>query len=225
MKRVLIYGDSNSWGYLDDASGIRAPLRWPVVMQSCLAEAGNPVELIEECLPGRTSDIDDPQEGPHMNGHTPLKSILLSHQPLDLVLIMLGTNDFKLRFQKTTEDIATSLIRLAQEVQSITAGRGGWHAQNCPQPLLICPPKIGDRADDTSWPRYAEWQRAVSKSTQLPHLLATKAAMAGLKIIDGNDGAQSSDRDPIHWSSDTHLSFGRFMAAEIAYILSRDEGS
>ena len=223
MKRVLIYGDSNSWGYLDDASGIRAPLRWPVIMQSCLAETGHPSELIEECLPGRTSDRDDPQEGPHMNGHTPLKAILLSHQPLDLVLIMLGTNDFKLRFKKTADDIATSLIQLAQEVKGITAGRGGWHAQNCPKPVLICPPKIGGRADDMSWPRYAEWQQAVSKSAQLSHLLTTKAAMAGLTVIDANDGAQSSDRDPIHWSSETHLSFGRFMASEITDILSRDE--
>ena len=79
--RILIYGDSNSWGYLDDGSGARHPARWPVVMAGDLASRGTEVEVIEECLPGRTSNVDDPQEGAVFNGATPLAAILLSHQP------------------------------------------------------------------------------------------------------------------------------------------------
>ena len=57
--RILVYGDSNSWGYLDDGSGQRYENRWPVVMAGELVARGMPVELVEECLPGRTTSADD----------------------------------------------------------------------------------------------------------------------------------------------------------------------
>ncbi|MEE3025708.1 MAG: arylesterase, partial [Pseudomonadota bacterium] len=75
--RILVYGDSNSWGYLDDGSGLRFADRWPVSMARRLTAAGQDVELIEECLPGRTTNVDDPQEGAWCNGLTPLEAILL----------------------------------------------------------------------------------------------------------------------------------------------------
>ena len=96
--RILVYGDSNSWGYLDDGSGQRFADRWPVSMAQALTAAGQHVELVEECLPGRTTNVDDPQEGAWCNGLTPFEAILLSQQPLDRILIMLGTNDLKHRF-------------------------------------------------------------------------------------------------------------------------------
>ena len=91
--RILVYGDSNSWGYLDDGSGTRHPERWPVMMARHLRQTGIAAELVEECLPGRTTNLDDPQKGAWCNGRTPLRAILLSQQPLDHVLLMLGTND------------------------------------------------------------------------------------------------------------------------------------
>ena len=95
--RILVYGDSNSWGYLDDGSGRRYENRWPVVMANALTSHGTAVELVEECLPGRTTSTDD-AESPNgdpalLNGTGPLATILLSQQPLDHIILMLGTND------------------------------------------------------------------------------------------------------------------------------------
>ena len=94
--RILVYGDSNSWGYLDDGSGQRYENRWPVVMAGELAARGMPVELVEECLPGRTTSTDD-AESPNgdpalLNGTGPLAAILLSQQPLADIILLLGTN-------------------------------------------------------------------------------------------------------------------------------------
>jgi len=88
--RILVYGDSNSWGYLDDGSGQRYENRWPLVMAGELAARGMPVELVEECLPGRTTSTDD-AESPNgepalLNGTGPLAAILLSQQPLDHII-------------------------------------------------------------------------------------------------------------------------------------------
>ena len=97
-KTVLCYGDSNTFGHSveGDPDNRYAPsVRWPGVLQACL---GDDWQVIEEGLGGRTTVSDDPIEGAYKNGRTPLLAILHSHQPLDWVIIKLGTNDLKTRF-------------------------------------------------------------------------------------------------------------------------------
>ena len=98
MKTVLAYGDSNTWGAAtvarpDDRYAYEE--RWPGVMAATL---GGGWRVIEEGLPGRTTVHDDPVEGAYMNGKTYLMPCLRSHRPLDVVAIMLGSNDLKARF-------------------------------------------------------------------------------------------------------------------------------
>jgi lysophospholipase L1-like esterase len=95
MSVIVAYGDSNTWGY-DPATGTRIPpgLRWTGVMQS---ELGSSFKVIEEGLNGRTTVIDDPIE-PYRSGIAYLPPCLLSHAPLDLIIISLGCNDLKHRF-------------------------------------------------------------------------------------------------------------------------------
>ena len=213
--RILIYGDSNSWGYLDDGSGMRHPGRWPVVMADELASRGLDVELIEECLPGRTSNADDPLEGAVFNGATPLAAILMSQQPLDHVLIMLGTNDMKARFARDASAIAAGIMTLVDMCAATPCGPGGW-AATAPAPLtVICPPMLGARADDPAWERYTEWRGGRARSQDLPDVLAATCAGAGVGFIDSNDHAVSSDIDPIHWTGEMHRQFGIAMANRI----------
>ena len=217
--RVLVYGDSNSWGYLDDGSGQRHDDRWPVAMARSLAARGHAIELIEECLPGRTTNADDP-EGPTgaptlLNGAMPLPAILLSQQPLDHILLMLGTNDMKLRFGRDAAAITSGVMALADIISTTAAGHGGWDA-GAPAPLtVICPPRLGMRADDPDWVRFDEWRGGRATSAEL--LPALKAACEDRQIdfINGNDHAVSSDLDPIHWSADTHAAFGTAVAKHL----------
>ena len=95
QKTILCYGDSNTWGY-DPVNACRYDrnIRWPGVLQK---ELGQAYYVKEEGLCGRTTVWDDPVEG-HKNGLKQLTPILHSHCPLDLVVIMLGTNDLKMRY-------------------------------------------------------------------------------------------------------------------------------
>jgi lysophospholipase L1-like esterase len=90
MKSILCYGDSITWGY-NPADGTRFPFsdRWPGILQ---AELGGSFRVIEEALPGRTTSIDSPYL-PDRNGKKSLQLVLESHMPLDLFVLMLGTND------------------------------------------------------------------------------------------------------------------------------------
>ena len=111
MKTVLLYGDSNTYGTapmgaLGDARRFGADIRWAGHVARALAGRA---EVIAEGHPGRTTVHDDPIEGAHRNGLSVLPAILESHAPLDVVAIMLGTNDLKARFSVTAADVALSV--------------------------------------------------------------------------------------------------------------------
>ena len=213
--RILVYGDSNSWGYLDDGSGLRHAERWPVTMARHLRQAGIEVELVEECLPGRTTNIDDPQEGAWCNGLTPLKAILMSQQPLDHILVMLGTNDMKVRFGRDAAAVTAGVMSLLATIQETAAGPGGWHDETTTPVTVICPPELGGLADDPNWLRYGEWHGGRAISQALPPVLKAACDAAGAGFINGNLHAVSSPRDPIHWSAATQTAFGGAIAREI----------
>ena len=221
--RILIYGDSNSWGLLDDGQGLRYENRWPEVMRHILEEAqGHKITLVEESLPGRTTAYPDPQEGPEYNGLPFLKPALLSHAPLDMVLIMLGTNDMKARFAASAEAISDNLISLAKIVRRAPVGHGPWRDAPAPPVMVIAPANLGNRASDPSWNRYDEWIGGAQKMAALPEIMATKIANCGddgIYFADANLAVTPSERDPIHWHHDCHHKMGRYMAETIQPLL------
>ena len=206
---ILVYGDSNSWGYLDDGAGLRTPHRWPQVMAK---EWLGDVQLVEACLPGRTTGTDDPEMGAFVNGHTHMLPTLLSHQPIDLVIIMLGTNDFKARFNRSVGEIAQSILDLAKISRNAGAGSGRWREGTEPKICVVAPPALGRRADDPTWDRSEEWLNGRDKSLALPAVLRAGCEAQRLLFVDGNDSIQSSEVDPIHWSEASHQRFGLYMA-------------
>ena len=221
--RILVYGDSNSWGLLDDGQGLRYDNRWPVIMTKALeAEFGTSVCLVEECLPGRTTAYPDPQEGPEYNGLPFLKPALLSHAPLDMVIIMLGTNDMKARFSASADAVTTNLINLAKIVRRAPVGNGKWREAPTPPVLLIAPAKLGERSKMTEWLRYDEWHEGYDKMAQIPAMLSAKVAALqddNIHVFDANEGVTPSERDPIHWASACHHKMGELIAQKISSLL------
>lgn len=135
MKRIVCFGDSNTWGY-NAKTMDRFPenTRWTSLLGKLL---GSEYQIIEEGLCGRTSVADDPLfEG--LNGYTYIHPCLMSHSPLELVIIMLGTNDTKERFNLTSYNIAQGIARLALKAKSTPVGEGG----KPPKILVIAPPPI-----------------------------------------------------------------------------------
>ena len=134
MRTLLCFGDSNTWGYIPGSDGRRFPreARWPVRLQAALGEAW---EVIAEGLSGRTATMDSPvAEG--RNGLPYLVPCLLSHAPVDLLLIFLGTNDVGERFALPERDVARSVGRLIKVARSAEAGPDG----AAPEVLVVCPP-------------------------------------------------------------------------------------
>ena len=178
--RIMVYGDSNSWGYLDEEDGLREPRRfegrWPVVMARALTGQGaeasphagsamvKAVELVEECLPGRTTDVDDPLRGACMNGARPLEALLLSHTPLDLILLMLGTNDLKVRYGRSPAQVVGGMMALADTITGLDYWPNVGPVARRPRLAVICPPALGARADQPDYRFHEDWIGGRDKS-------------------------------------------------------------
>lgn len=189
---VLCYGDSNTWGCTPETGKRYAPdVRWPGVLQ---AELGSAFHVIEEGLNGRTTVWEDPIE-PHRNGRMYLTPCLLSHQPLDLVILMLGTNDLKLRFSVSARDIAKGIGVLLSDIQQSGAGREG----RAPAVLVIAPPPLKPLTDKAE-----AFEGGEEKSKRLAEHYAAIAAEWGVDCLDAGGVIESSPIDGLHFDPEAH---------------------
>ena len=125
--RVLCFGDSNTHGTpADDPEYVRLgpDVRWTGRLQRLL---GDEYEVIEEGLSGRTTDVDY-VDRPHCNGRTYFPAALMSHHPLDFVVVMLGSNDFKTCFGRSAPTIADALHGYVDDVETYVTDQDGPHA-------------------------------------------------------------------------------------------------
>jgi len=190
MKTALCYGDSNTFGSVPMtrwADNRRFPPagRWPNVMAAAL---GDGWRVIAEGLPGRTTVHPDPIEGEHKSGLPYLRPCLESHRPIDLVVLMLGTNDFKRRFSLEAEDVAWGVERLVGEMRGLDVFAG-----KTPRILIVCPPPI-----DVIGIFKTTFEGADRRSRQLAPLLREVAVSAGAGFLDAGEIISSSPIDGIH---------------------------
>ena len=207
MKRILCYGDSNTWGYNPvTQERFDKHERWTGPLSQAL---GSNYDVIEEGLNGRTTVWDDPIEG-YKNGREYLIPCLESHKPLDLVIIFLGVNDLKKRFSLSAYDIAEGARVLVQTVQKSNAGI----RNNAPQVLLLAPPPIGKLT------AFAEmFEGAEAKSRKFAEHYARVAVESGCHFLDTSTLIVSSDLDGIHFEQREHAKLGQGVALKVREII------
>ncbi len=218
MINILVFGDSNSWGFVDEDEGQRYDKRWPLILADHLNQSGLSCNLHEDSLPGRTTNVNDERDGTHLNGISVFKSSLLAHSPIDIILLMLGTNDLKKRFGREADDVARGIEELITISQNTFSGKGSWHDKNISKVIILCPPTLGSKSNDIEWFNHKEWEGGFNKSKLLSNSYQKVCLQRKVQFIDSNSIIQSSGKDPIHWSKETHHIFGK----EIAKILLKD---
>lgn len=206
-KRILCYGDSNTWGDPPD-SDVRYPIniRWTGILQKRL---GNEFEIIEEGLCGRTTVIDDPKEEGR-NGKTYLKPCLETQKPLDLIILMLGTNDLKERFNFTVEEIAKNIEQLVIIIKEI----GKTNDKKAPKILLISPAWVNQHADNP-----VENMKGVEKkSKQFAKYFREIAERQNCNFLDVAQYIQPSKKDGCHLDSESHAKIAEVLEEKIKTI-------
>lgn len=207
MKTVVCFGDSNTWGADPVSQGRLSPdARWTGVLRAAL---GSDFNIIEEGLNGRTTTVDDPIY-PHRNGRDYLPPCLESHAPVDLITIMLGTNDLKARLGRSASDIAESAGTLATLARSSPSGPGG----RPPEVLLISPPPV------TLLTELEEmFEGGKEKSLKLAGYYKRRADRIGVPFFDAGSVIQCSDLDGIHFEAGQHAILGRALAEMIRGLI------
>ncbi len=208
-KVILCFGDSLTWGF-DPRTYDRYPRgkRWTYLLEQ---ELGRGYQVIEEGLNGRTSGFDDPIEG-DKNGRRHLPMLLDTHRPIDLVVIMLGTNDLKRRFGLTAAEIAQSVGVLVDIVKKSRVS----HGESAPQVLLVAPPPL---APLTELSEVWGFREGVEKSRQLAEYYAVTARFYGCHFLDAGKVVTTSSIDGVHWEEEENAKFAYALAQEILRIL------
>lgn len=239
MATILCYGDSNTFGYIPE-TGMRYPreIRWPGHLQMLLdtheeedqassASATCPASsdatvldkshsftVIEEGCNGRTTVTDDPVEG-WKNGLDYLKPCLNSHRPVDMVILMLGTNDLKEVFHKTAADIARDVGTLVDTIQAFTKEKQGF----VPKIILVSPPHIGQGMTHSVFASSFA-PRSIQESVLFARNYRKTADEKGCIFFDAAEYVEPSEVDSLHLSADSH----RALAAALAKVVLRTCG-
>jgi lysophospholipase L1-like esterase len=222
--RVLVFGDSNTFGLSPLAEGqprVRyAPtVRWTGVLR---AELGAGVTVIDDGLIGRSIDRDEPSglggtvlNSEHFNGSRSLPVAAASQVPLDLVVIMLGTNDIAAKYGRDVDDIARSAVTLARDVPRVAAG---WlPSAKPPRVVIVTPPPIN--GEITFAPFRQLWPDGSTKAKALRAALAREATAAGIEVVHVGDVVSSVGTDGVHMTPENHAALGRHVASAVRRLL------
>ncbi len=212
MPTILTFGDSNTHGtppltvrgvYERIGSGTR----WPTVMAKDL---GPDWTLVEEGLPGRTTCFPDPVMGAHMDARPALRMALESHGPIDVLTIMLGTNDTKAMFGVTPEAICGGLASLISitEMPELQARHGGFRT------LIICPPPV-----KIAGVLAGEFFGGDTKSRALPALYKALADHRNCGFLNAGDHIEVSALDGVHYEPASHVTLGHAVAKAVTALV------
>ena len=207
-KQVLCFGDSITWGFNPlNQERMNEEERWTGILAHGL---GDEYAVIEEGLNGRTTVWDDPVNGPEKNGLKYLIPCLASHKPLDLVVLMLGTNDMKQRFSLSTTEIARGINVLVDVIKKSESGVNGFE----PELLLISPPYLLDETgfDD-------EFRNSYNKSQKLAGYLKKIADEQDCHFLDSSKIMVASELDGVHPDVLEHKKLGTALVKKVISII------
>ena len=210
MKTILCYGDSNTYGYVPE-TGLRYPrdVRYPGRLQMFL---GDEYFVIEEGCNGRTTVEDDPIDG-WKNGLDYLRPCLHSHKPIDLVVLMLGSNDLKQTFHLTGAQIAQNAGVLVDVIKEFTEEKQGF----VPKIILVSPPEIGTGIRTS--PFYgAFYESAIDESRKFPENYKAVADTKGCIFFDAAKYIYPSETDSLHLTPEGH----RILAEELSKLIKKE---
>lgn len=206
--RILCFGDSNTWGAVPGTKERYAAAdRWTGRMQTELGEA---FDILEEGLNSRTTNVDY-ADRPGRNGKTYLLPCLQSHNPLDGVVLMLGTNDIKTDFNRTAADIAAAIQDLVNDIRAYAHTQEG-HA---PHILLVSPVPVNP---ETAIFKEKYTINMNNQSVETSILLAEEikkvAAASDCAFFDAATVAQAGV-DGIHITRESHAALGVAIAGVV----------
>ncbi len=208
-KRIMVYGDSYVFGKIPGGLRYDSSTRFTGVMQNYL---GGEYEIIEEGLRGRTVAGEN-GFFPHRDGLTQFNGILGSHLPLDLVMIMLGTNDCNSSRKIIPREMVDGFIKYVRGVS--------WWSKHLgfptPKIVLIAPPNINEQESIKAFKNI--FHSSGPKIAELPSLMSEFAIANKILFFDSSKIVQVSPIDGVHLDIEGNHKLGRALAQLVKEVL------
>lgn len=200
MKTILCYGDSLTWGS-NPENGMRHAFedRWPSILGEGLG--ADKVRIIAEGLGGRTTAFDDPTSLADRNGARILPTLLDSHDPIDLIVILLGTNDIKDFVCGNASAAARGMGRLVEAVKSHSYNSG-----TTPDVIVVSPPHC---CESDNIDLELMFRGGVAESKLLAGEYQRIAEKLGCTYFDAASVAQASPLDGVHLDAENTRAIGK----------------
>lgn len=214
MKTILAYGDSLTFGSNPQPGGPRHDYedRWPSVLERGL---GGQARVIAEGLGGRTTAFDDWTADADRNGARILPTLLASHAPLDMVIIMLGTNDLKPAVNGNALTASYGMRRLVQ----ITRGHFAMLDEPVPDILLVAPPLVCATDNGDMMGHFGGLEHALTQAGELALHYARRAQEWNTGFFDASTVAQPDPRDGIHLDAANTRAIGEGLVPVVKSML------
>ena len=214
MKHILIYSDSLTWGIIPNTRK-RLPFedRWAGIFEKELNKESIAVRVIENCLNGRRTAWGDPfKEG--RNGSQGLAQVIEMHSPLELVILMLGTNDFQCTHNNSAWLSAQGTLKLINIIRSSPIEP----EMPIPKTMIVAPPKIikpkGYIAN--------KFKGSEGRYGELNNELKIVANENSTDFFDSNTVITASKIDGIHLDKEQHKILGQALAKHVELSLSKN---
>ncbi|HEC64503.1 MAG TPA: hypothetical protein ENI23_04345 [bacterium] len=208
-KRILCYGDSYTWGYIPATGHERFPAdkRWTGVLQDKL---GKDYEIIEEGLNSRTLASDDKRPGKEgRNGLDYLIPCLDTHDPIDLVILLLGTNELKDTFNTSAEEIGNIV---ENDYIKVILNRESQYKSTTPDLLLISPPLLNLEAEYAR----ARYSESTEKNLRLATIYQEIADRNKCKHLNSADIVNVGE-DGVHFDASNHAKLGKAIVLNVSF--------
>lgn len=213
FKHVVVYGDSLSWGIIPlTRRRLDYAARWPQVMMRALNERTPDmvVHVTEECLNGRRTAFEDPYK-PGRSGLIGIGQVIEAQSPVEVMIIMLGTNDFQSMHRHTPWHSAMGIAAIIDAIRATPLEPD----MPMPQILIIAPPAL-DRPRGPIGPKFTGGDTA---SAGLAEALRQITAEYGCVFFDANSVTTSSTVDGVHLDKEQHAVLGAAVAEVVAGLL------
>ena len=209
--KILCYGDSNTWGYISGSNHQRYgnDERWTKILAKLL---GNNFEIIEEGLNSRTLISNDTRPGKEgKNGYEYLIPCLDTHDPIDLVILMLGTNELKSTYNKNAKDVGEMLEKYF--VKTIL-NRKSQLKDSYPKLLIVAPPIVNENQDYCK--ANDKYVGASQKSKELNYIYKDIAERYNCYFLS-NQGLETGI-DGVHLTKESHKKLAEMLKDKINNI-------
>lgn len=195
MKKILCYGDSNTYGF-NPIDGSRLEERWTKVLA---AKLKNDFIIQEEGMNNRTGFVNNP-DGFEFTAQRHFPKTIAKNKDTDILILAIGTNDLQFCYDISFKAVEKGLENLIQT------------AKNYVKDIILIPPPVIKECLLNGYFTIQFDETSISKSKKVGREYRKLANVYRCKLFDINDFAKPSEEDGLHYNKETHKIIGEKLA-------------